>query len=116
MIEERRDPFSSRCRRIFIAGRREFVWDCGVIEYLFNPTVLARVAREPAFDTLATRISEIGRTEAEEVDPDMTLKAAASVLNAERGQCLVFDGHVVTPWDVVMKPWKDHGLKVRASK
>ena len=110
------EMFRSRCRRIFISGKREFVWDRGVVDYLFSPAVLAKVARDPAFDPLVTPLSQIGRTEAEDVDPDMSLKAAAAVLGAERGQCLVFDDRVATPWDVVMKPWKDHGLRVRSAE
>ena len=110
------EMFRRRCRRIFISGTREFVWDRGIVDYLFSPAALAEVARDPAFDPLVTPLSQIGRTEAEDVDPDMTLKAAAAVLSAERGQCLVFDDKVATPWDVVMKPWKDHGLKIRSGR
>ena len=105
--------FERRIRRVFVGRRREFVWDRSIVEYLFSPAVLAKVAREPSKDVLDIPVSGIEPTEAIKADPDETLKEAAARLTSERGQCLVFDGRVVTPWDIVMKPWETKKLKIK---
>jgi hypothetical protein len=105
--------FARRIRRVFVGRGREFVWDRSIIEYLFSPAVLAKVAQEPSEDTLDVPVSVIEPTKAAQADPGETLKEAAGRLTSERGQCLVFDGRIVTPWGVVVKPWETWELKVR---
>lgn len=107
------EMFKRGYRRIFVDGTHEFVWDRGIIEHIFSPAVLTEVVGASAKDIRSMPMSEVGHTAAEAVDPSMKLDEAAHKLNAERGQCLVFDGKVVTPWDVVMKPWKSRALKIR---
>lgn len=103
--------FSRRYRRIFIAGTRNFIWDRSIIEHVFSPAVLKEILDEPANDVLSSPISEVEPTRAKVISPGMSLKEAAQILKAERGQCLVFDDRVVTPWDVIMKPWVLKKLK-----
>jgi len=110
------EMFDMRIRRIFVSGTREFVWDKGIIEHLFSPAVLARVARREPEDILKMPISGIETTTAKRAEGFMHLREAASMLKAEPGQCLVFDGKVVTPWDVVLKPWKGRELKIRSHR
>jgi CBS domain-containing protein len=105
--------FARRIRRVFVGRGREFVWDRSIIGYLFSPGVLAKVAREPSNDVIDVPVSGIEPTKAIQADPGETLKEAAGRLTSERGQCLVFDGRVVTPWDIVMKPWETKKLKIR---
>ena len=104
--------FEKRHRRVFFPGGREFISDRGVIGYLFSPEVLGALAKDTG-DFLDVPISKIERATAKESDPGVPLADAASELRSERaGQCLVFDHKVVTPWDVVMKPWEAKKLKV----
>jgi len=108
------EMFDRRIRRVFISGTREFIWDRSIIEHLFSPAVLARVTRRESEEILEAPISGIRTTTAKEAEGPMRLGEAAALLKAEPGQCLVFNGKVVTPWDVVMKPWKEKELNVRA--
>ena len=108
------EMFDRRIRRVFLSGTSKFVWDRSVVEYLFSPSALAKVAQSPSTDVLDIPISKIETTEAIESSPEAPLKEAAALLKAQRGQCIVFDGRVVTPWDVVMKPWADRSLRIRA--
>jgi hypothetical protein len=105
--------FDKRCRRIFIDGTVRFVWDRGIIERLFSPGALKKAVENPSKDILGMPLSEFRMIRAEEVESGTTLKEAARMLRMERGQCLVFDGMVATPWDVVMKPWEAKALKIR---
>ncbi|HUI23102.1 MAG TPA: hypothetical protein VLY82_01765 [Nitrososphaerales archaeon] len=107
------EMFDRRIRRVFISGTREFIWDRSIIGHLFSPGVLARVAKGEPGDILETPISRIETMTARKVEGGMHLREAAALLKVERGQCLVFDGQVATPWDIVMKPWKKGALKIR---
>lgn len=67
-------------------------------------------------EVLDVTVAEVERVTAREVSPETTLEEAARALRADRrGQCLVFDGTVVTPWDLVMKPWIAGALRLRTS-
>ena len=107
------EMFARRIRRVFVGRRRDFDWDRSIIEHLFSPAVIAQVAQEPSRDFLDVPVSVIPPTEAIQGDPDQTLKEAAARLTSERGECLVFDGRVVTPWDIVMRPWEAKKLRMR---
>ncbi len=110
------EMFQKWHRRVFVRGKREFISDRGIMAYIFSPAVLNPLMqeREAMTNVLDAPISSVERMVAKEVAPDTTLKVAASALKSERaGQCLVFDGMVVTPWDLVMKPWKAKALKLK---
>jgi len=107
------EMFERRIRRVFVSGTNEFVWDRNIIEHLFSPAVLARVALRESEDILEIPISGIGARTAKDVEGRLPIREAAALLEVEPGQCLVFNEKVVTPWDVVMKPWKERELKIR---
>jgi len=105
--------FQKRYRRVFIRGSDRFVWDRGIIKRLFSPEALAAAAQNPSRDFLRTPLSDFEMLEAGETKPRMALEDAALQLKSGLGECLVFNGKVVTPWDVVMKPWKSKALKIK---
>ena len=104
------EMFGKRFRRVFISGTREFVWDRSIIDQVFSPAVLGTVTKDSGA-ILGAPISEFRTTAALDVSPDATLKDAAGALTADKGQCLAFKGMLVTPWDVVIKPWQARALK-----
>jgi len=106
--------FERRYRRMFISGGKEFVSDRAMIGHVFSPAVLSAIAHGTD-DVLAAPISEVDKMVAKEVRPDAKLAEAARALKAEKaGQCLVYDGAVVTPWDLVMKPYAGKALNIKA--
>ena len=109
------EMFRRRNRRVFISGTREFVWDRAIIDHLFSPAFLAEHEKGPTEDMLGGPISQIKATSALEARGGTELEEAAGILAERRGQCLAFEDKVVTPWDVVMKPWKARALEVRAA-
>jgi len=105
--------FERRHRRIFIAGRNEFVSDREIIGHIFSPAILKTIV-EDSEDVLGAPISAVEKISARQVDPDTPLEEAAKILKQERaGQCLTFDETVVTPWDLVMKPHNAKALLVK---
>lgn len=104
--------FDRRCRRVFLSGTKKFVWDRGIIERLFSPAVLALAVKNPSKDFLGPPLSEFEGMTATEVKPRTELREAARVMRLMRGQCLTINDGVVTPWDLVMKPWKEKKLRI----
>lgn len=107
--------FEHRYRRVFISGSYDFVSDRGIIGHIFKPATLNAMA-EGTGDVLDISLSELDRMTALRIDPRTPVKKAAKHLRTSGpGQCLVFDGTVITPWDVVMKPWIAERLTISAS-
>lgn len=111
-----------RHRRIFISGKKEeedsslYVSDRSMMSYLFSPSILEVLGREEERrqrDLLSTPISKVEKVVPSAIGPRATLKSAALRLRKDRGGCLVTgEGKVVTPWDVVMKPWMSNRLVI----
>lgn len=104
--------FDRGVRRVFVDGSKGFVSERSMIERLFSPRVLAAAAENPSEDLMGTPLSDFEIAEAEEVKQGTKLREAAGLLKQKRGKCLVVEEKVVTPWDVVMKPWKAKALKI----
>lgn len=103
--------FGKRHRRIFISGTNEFVSDRAIIDHVFSPQTLSSAGRNEG-DIFGVPLSSVASMRARQVESDLPLAEAARLLRAQgAGQCLVFDGSVTTPWDVVMKPWIGGKLK-----
>ncbi len=107
-----RTMFRNRHRRVFLPGGRSYISDRSVMNYLFSPTVLEEIGREGGRDALATPITRLVASAPIAVSQRMPARSAALNLRKDRGGCLVAGGRVVTPWDVVMKPWLSGKLTV----
>ena len=76
--------------------------------------ILDDIAENPDDDLLATPIEKLEKVAPLPITSRTTIKAAAKKLASDRGQCLVLDAtKVVTPWDLVMKPWLAGKLTIR---
>lgn len=103
--------FSHRFRRVFLSGGGAFVSDRSIISHMFSPAALHQLATNPE-SLLEIPIAEIEKSRAKRVPGRTTLRAAASTLGGDIGQCLTSRGAVITPWDIIMKPWADKKLKI----
>ncbi len=105
--EALRTMFEKKQRRIFISGEGTYISDRTIMAYLFSPVFLEERGRGSTRDPLSTQIASVGRLSPAVVGPKTSLKAAAGKLAKDRGGCLITSDRerVVTPWDVVMKPW-----------
>jgi hypothetical protein len=98
---------------VFVEGEEGYLSDRGLINHILSPAVLAELGNGGANDILSTSIDRLKRSLPLKVPARTELKDAAFRLGRERGRCLVSsDDRVVTPWDLVMKPWEAGGLKV----
>jgi hypothetical protein len=103
--------FSHRFRRVFLSAGGAFISDRSIISHLFSPAVLHDLAANPD-SLLEMPIAEIEKSRPRRVPGRTTLKAAANTLGGDIGQCLTSRGTVITPWDIIMKPWVAKKLKI----
>jgi CBS domain-containing protein len=90
-----------------------YLSDRGLINHILSPSVLAELRTGAANEILSTPINKLKRSLPLKVPARIEIKDAAFKLGRERGRCLVSsDERVVTPWDIVIKPWKAGGLLV----
>ncbi len=108
--------FRLRQRRVFITGELMYISDRSIIEHFLSPASLIRDRHEPDGALLDGRIDGLKKTAPIEVTPRASLQSAALRLRSEWGPCLIIKdkGVVVTPWDVIMKPWEAGRLTIRA--
>jgi hypothetical protein len=105
--------FSHRFRRVFLAAGGEFISDRSIISHIFSPASLHKLAANPDA-VLEMPIAEIEKSRPRRVPGRTTLKAAANALGGDIGQCLTSRGTVITPWDVIMKPWNSKSLRINS--
>jgi len=96
--------FERRIRRVFIDGTRAFVSDRELISFIFSPRRLEDARNSPN-SVLEPGIEEVGPIDAEEVDDAMPVRDAARLIAQKPGTTLLCGKGVVTPWDLVIKPW-----------
>ena len=103
-----------RIRRIFLSDyKNRFVSDREILNYIFSPERL-NVVRDDPTKMFAATLEDVGPVEAIEVEGRPTIKKVSRHYKPESGAwCLVCAGGVVTPWDMVVKPWNMGRLVIR---
>jgi len=96
--------FERRVRKLVIKGRKGLVSDREIISYIFSPRKLKETRESPS-SLARTRIGEAAQVEVDEVPGDKPLREVATDLLGANGNTVMCNGGVVTPWDVVIKPW-----------
>ncbi len=102
-------------RTVFISGERTYVSDRTIIDRVFDPTLLEPFHGGPMGSAFEARIGSLDRTTPVEVGSRTSLRTAAVLVKSEWGNCLVIRSReaLVTPWDLVMKPWESGNLSMR---
>jgi hypothetical protein len=103
--------FSHRFRRVFLSAGGAFISDRSIISHIFSPAVLHDLAANPD-GLLEMPIAEIEKSRPRRVPGRTSMKAAANTLSGDIGQCLTSRGTVITPWDIIMKPWVAKKLRI----
>ena len=97
-------------RRIFVAGTDKVVSDRSFINHVFSLSRLQVAGK--SLDLLETEIGEIEGSHPDKISSKTSIKEAAEHMMQTSQGCLVCDRGVVTPWDLVVKPWKLGKLSV----
>jgi len=108
--------FRLRQRKVFIVGERMYISDRSIVDRVLSPTSLVRAPGEREIPALDVQIDGLKKFAPIEVAEGMSVHTAALRLRNEWGPCLAIQGKdvVLTPWDVIMKPWEAGRLEIRA--
>ncbi len=100
-------------RRVFISGTEKVVSDRSVINHIFSASKLNQTSNEP-YDLLETEIGKIECSTPNKITSKANVKRGAELMVQNTDGCLVCERGVVTPWDLVIKPWKLGKLTISA--
>lgn len=99
-------------RRVFLSGTGRYVSDREILGYIFSPERLA-IIKESPLKMLEAELEDIQSVEPIPVDSDVTIEEVSELFRPSSGDwCLQCDLGIITPWDLVMKPWKMECLTV----
>ena len=99
------EMFSRRTRTVFIRGTKTFVSDREIISFLFSPRWLQKIRDSPG-NMLDCTIAEVGPIGPESIKGDTPLRDAARLVAPKNGNSFLCEQGIVTPWDLIMKPWR----------
>ncbi len=106
-----------KIRRVLITGTQKMISDRQIIDYVFRIARLDEAGRKPS-GLLDANLDDLVSIRPQRISSKIGINKAAALLYAKggRGGCLVCDKGVVTPWDMIMKPWRQKKLSILGSK
>ncbi|MHB2035618.1 MAG: hypothetical protein ACYCPW_02620 [Nitrososphaerales archaeon] len=110
------EMFNHRIRRVFVSGERNLVTDRMIISYIFSVSRLAETTKKPE-KLLDAKLGDLDKMEPVPINGRTSLREAAAALSKRDAtkDCLFCDEGVVTPWDLVIKPFIYGKLTIKRS-
>ena len=114
------EMFDRRIRRMFVADTDGVISDRKIIDYLFSTARLTQVqkniyvfssAEEPE-TLLDAKLGDLDAIHPEEISSESSIKEAAMTMAGKIEECLICKKGVLTPWDLIMKPWLQGKLTI----
>ena len=108
------EMFKRRIRRVVIIGTNSVVSDREVVSHVFSPERLNAIKETPEA-LLEGSIEHIhAATHLDELDGENSVKDAALLISKEPDCILVNGGGIVTPWDLIIKPFRSKRLHIKS--
>ncbi len=98
-------------RRVQILGTRLLVSDSQILAYLFGEERMRKISKKPE-RLLDGILEEVKSIEPPWVNGNSNLFDAAILLISKMFDCAMSDGGLVTPWDLIVKPWRLGELRI----
>jgi CBS domain-containing protein len=110
------EMFQRRFRRIFLDNPTEgkVITDRRLISYIFSTSRLDELAQHHHQNLLDTSADKLETMRPIRLKGRTKVSDAANVMTGEIEECLVSKKGVVTPWDVLLKPWKMGQLSLKS--
>lgn len=107
VIEE---MFSHGFRRMFITGEKSIVTDRKIISHIFSASQLHATITNPGvmFDLT---LEDVQAMTPKRISSHLSIKDAAMVMKETLEDCLICEKGIITPWDLIMKPFIKGELK-----
>ena len=97
-------------RRIFISDTERVISDRQLIHYVFSPARLREIYSTPS-TLLNGRLGDLEGIEPVKLHSNQSVKEAAALVGGNAG-CVICEAGIVTPWDLIMKPWDNNKLRI----
>ncbi len=110
-----KDMFKREIRRVFVSETQRVVSDREILDYVFSASRLGHINKNPT-TLLDAKLSDVKSTKPESVSATASINRAAVELCAIGGGCLICDKGVVTPWNMIIKPWSEKKLTISAGQ
>lgn len=107
------EMFKRRIRRVFISGGSGLVSDRSIINYIFSASRLSAVAKKPS-TLLDAKLGDLDLISPVQVSNTVSIREAAASMRKSADSCLVCSYGVITPWDLLMKPFIQKKLTIKS--
>jgi len=104
------EMITRRIRRVLISDTGRVISDRQIIDHVFSPARLEQVYATPP-TLLDGKLGDLESTEPSKLHDDQSVKEAAELVRESAG-CVICRAGVVTPWDIIMKPWEQNKLRI----
>jgi hypothetical protein len=111
ILECMREMEKRKFRRVRLAGGSSVVSDAELFSYLFNEKRLETISRTPQH-LLDGTLEDVDPIQGTWIDGSENISKAATIMSDSERHFLLTDNGIVTPWDLIIKPWRFGGLKI----
>lgn len=98
-------------RRILIEGSKNIVSDSDIIDFLFEEEK-PKTVKFLSSRLLDGNLADIHGREPPSIRPTEPIASAAKIITTAHQNCLLTDSSIITPWDIVLKPWRLGRLRI----
>jgi CBS domain-containing protein len=102
--------FSMRIRRIYVSDLQMVVTDRMILDHLFSSEATLMIEERSSSRILNASLNLIRMSKAKFMESPSSIVQACKVIEKEETECLICDEGIVTPWDIVIKPWVQRSL------
>ena len=115
VIDCLREMESRKYRKIKIMGTTSVVSDTLIFSHVFDEKRLQRISKTPQH-LLDDTLEDLETAQGTWISGKKRISEAAKLLaKSEQGYLLVDEG-IVTPWDLIIKPWRMGNLRISSKK
>lgn len=109
------EMFTRQFRRIFLEGdgMNNVITDRRIISYVFSTARLDEISSHSPSNMLDTTVGKIDTMQPANLPGNTKVKDASATMMEQIEECLVSEETVITPWDMIMKPWKMGKLELK---
>ena len=100
-------------RRVFITGTETAVSARSIIHPIFSAANLSE-ASDKSYDLLGATLEDVEKVQPDAISAEFDLKSGSEMMTRSSDNCLVCEKGIVTPWDLIVKPWEQGKLTISA--
>lgn len=111
ILECMREMETRKFRRVRINGTFSVVSDREIFDYLFNEKRIEAISRTPQH-LLDGTLEDVDAIQGMWIDDRENISKAARIMVQSKQRFLLTDSGIVTPWDLIIKPWRLGALRI----